>query len=370
MDLPSEFFTSLITFCLSMFAMGTSLYNSLDFISYCKNTTIIYRNITNTSTNFATHETHQTWGAAGIVIIFLPGMVMLPYGLYGAVIKERNLFSAIVFLVLFPIYPATLVIVQLAILYITINNVKQDNLDMTNVLIGFQAFFQCFPQIVLQGYTTIYGYETTKTQLIAIFACFILLVRTSMNYEIMMNKRTLTFVEPLTHKFKSFQCYAANIIFRSTSLSITIAFLRELSFIPICIIFVELVILSFIRYRKAAKKSDFFQCMYLSSLTNLGALNPSGMHDHGDDDLNNDLENTFEDKRGRQFVKMSSIVTFVHHALVLVSIMIPIWSNSKYFEQEHFKNVILIPGENNFLWLIGVTIMFGFYAMVLSMYLI
>ena len=149
MDLPSEFFNYSITFCLSMFAMVSSLCNTLDFISYSMNTTIIYSNITNTSTNFNPQETHQTWGAVSILIIFFPGMVMLPYGLYGAVIKVQNLFSAMVFLILFPIYPATLVIVQLAILYITINNVKQDNLDIINVLTVFQAFFQTYPQLLL-----------------------------------------------------------------------------------------------------------------------------------------------------------------------------------------------------------------------------
>ena len=46
------------------------------------------------------------------------------------------------------------------------------------------------------------------------------------------------------------------------------------------------------------------------------------------------------------------------------------WYDVEYFKQDEFKDVVLLPKKGNeFYYLIGFTIVLGFYSMVLSLHL-
>ena len=100
----------------------------------------------------------------------------------------------------------------------------------------------------------------------------------------------------------------------------------------------------------------------LSNLAVLNVYNTAEMNLLGDGEL--------PTKRSvHKFIRLSSIVTFIHHTLVLSSIMVMSKIYPTYFDQGQFRNVVLVPGGTFFFIAFGATIILGFYSMVLSLYL-
>ena len=71
----------------------------------------------------------------------------------------------------------------------------------------------------------------------------------------------------------------------------------------------------------------------------------------------------------RQFFRLTSITTYLHHTIVLVTIMAIAHSNPQYFKHWSWGNFWLKPDGNDFYWAFGVTLLMGFYSMILSLYL-
>ena len=102
----------------------------------------------------------------------------------------------------------------------------------------------------------------------------------------------------------------------------------------------------------------------MSSLSNLAVLNVYNITELDLSESEQPREQSIQ-----KFIRLSSIVTFIHHTLVLSSIMVISKAYPYYFHQEQLKNIILVPGGAFFFIVFGVTILLGFYSMVLSLYL-
>lgn len=159
------------------------ILNSLDFLGYD-----VRKTMSSTifgSTNVSDdHENHQTffdtkrkWGTIGIGIIFMPGIVLLPAVLMVAV-NDRN-WKVLLALLPIPMYP----IIQIGIsVYAVVSalmygKLSSETREYAMLVLGFEAFWESFSQMVLQGYTILYKYDITKVQMITIFASFTLLIR-------------------------------------------------------------------------------------------------------------------------------------------------------------------------------------------------
>ena len=121
--------------------------------------------------------------------------------------------------------------------------------------------------------------------------------------------------------------------------------------------------------------------MYLLSLSNGAVLNAYVFGEFTSEDAEiSDKNDKFEEKgkrsrsirlkqtNARKFIRMSSLLTFGHHAIVLSSIMILATINPEYFDQNQYKDLALRPDGCHFFWVFGVTLLMGVYSTVLSLY--
>ena len=70
------------------------------------------------------------------------------------------------------------------------------------------------------------------------------------------------------------------------------------------------------------------------------------------------------------FIHRTAIATFLHHTFVLSGIVILARTHPTYFNGDEFKLMVFKPNEgNDFYYIFGITILLGFYSMVLSLHL-
>ena len=363
----------LISFFTSILDVISDLINSLNFLGYNVTSSIF-----GGSANTTTYEQHIQWGYMSIGMMFLPGIITLPvFLMYLTTPRFRSLGGFIISLMMLPLHPIGLIAAQVLGMISHFDYVRKDFQQLAKILVGSEAFFKSFTKMVFQGYTIIYGYETTFIQIITILTSFILLAKTSIVFDIERFKENthtqLSFKETVNHTIKSLPCYATTIIFRALSFSLTISFLRFWSIIPIGFLFLELGLLSYIRYRNVNDKYDFFSSVYMSCAANCGVFVASNLskipskfadhHSYGE------ILEEAVDGNGQKFVRESSTVTYLHHTVVLVAIMVLASVHPHYFESDDYQGLILKPGSCHFLWVFGVTLTMGFYSLILSLYL-
>ena len=231
MGFYAELISYVVSLLTSAFDITSDIINSFDLMGFNASKTIFEAIIGPTNTN-KQFEVHQGWGIVGISAVFIPGIIVLPVIMYYLITREKRI-EALIALILLPMYPIALILMQIVNI-IVYYKYKNKNMETFVVLmIGMEAFFESFTQIVLQGYVILYGYNVTTTQIITIMASFILLAKTSICYDISVTEKELTFFEKLTHILNTLPCYITTILFRVSSFSLTIAFLRGISIIPI-----------------------------------------------------------------------------------------------------------------------------------------
>ena len=360
---------SLISIFASVFDITTDLRNSMDFLRY---------NVTNEGNqgNRTIERSDPVWTAVGIGIVFLPGLLSIPL-FFTTAITNRSWKGALAALILSLFYPITLIVVQLLMLLIACTgrggNGKNKGIQgVAMTMVGLEAFWESFPQMVLQVCTLLYGYPITPIQRVTIITSFILLAKTSISYDMMMTTSDLTLNETVKHILKTMPCYFTTIVSRVLSISLTISYLRIWSIVPITILFLELVLLSYRRYSKQKDRTnwDIFFSVYYSSLCNIGGINANNFSDAIRAEEKGVTDEELE--ASTWFIKLSSVITFLHHTAVLVTIVLVSWYHEGYLAQDQFEDLLVKKEEffwfENLNWVFGGTILLGFYGMVLSLY--
>ena len=375
-----QFFSNLATFLGSIVDVGSDVINSLDLLG--QNATkwlltstkicprVNFEDLKNRlcNPNNTQEILRDSWGYAGLGIIFLPGVVLFPYIVLGAIRNKYWKFLGLM-IVLLPIYPALLILTQLFSLISFCRGAKvhKSARQIGLMAFGMEAFFESFCQLVLQGYTILYGYQVTITQAVSISFSLLALARTSILFDITMKKVDFGFIETLRHTASILPCYASAIVFRVTSFSLTIAYFRHWSILPISLLFVELAVVSYLRYRNVEEKSRRFVFVYLTCLSNAGVLNANNIGEFA-----GDMQDRKDDADGKRFIRRSSVITFIHHAVVLCTIMVLTKVHPKYFTEGRINDIILRPEPNEphlccFYWVFGVTLLVGFMSMMLAL---
>ena len=188
-----EFVNALITFFSTAFDLGSDIVNSLDFIGLNATQSILKSTkICVTGFEFTWCPTLQTtcvyresWGYIGIFLVFLPGILLLPPCLCGA-IRNSNWKWLFLFIFMIPVYPITLIIVQLFSLLSACSWIDKGVQRVAMLALGMEAFIECFSQLTLQGFTRLYGYNITTTQVVSVTFSFLALARTSIMFDITM----------------------------------------------------------------------------------------------------------------------------------------------------------------------------------------
>ena len=358
----------MVTICSSMFDVGSDFINSLDLLGYNASTTIA-STVVGTTNDTEEFVAHQMWGYVGLGIMWLPGWLVLPIFILWS-FSARRCFFFIVGICLFATYPLAMIVIEMAFLIQTcykreIN--KSGKQFIMLLLISIEASYESFPQMVLQGYTIMYGYDVTKIQIVTIVTSFLLLSKTAITYDITATGKDLNFCQTIIHILKSIPIYCSTIVFRVLSFTLTIAYLRIYAVLPIIILFLELGIVSYIRYRNQEFGSELqmWQSIYGATLSNGGVLSINSFKEV--DDANDEKDTSENVEANRKFIQLSSITTFLHHTSVLIIILNGVLLiNPEYLNDEKFKYLILKPDNQLFYWAFGVTILIGLTSMVLS----
>ena len=405
MGYASNLFTASTTFGASTFDIGSDLINSLDFFGHDVSTTVsdglldiflskhnvttddIF-NVTSTDESKATHETHAKWGMLGIFIMFLPGIITIPPFIL-SLIRERNisgtivdlstkeaadvfqktdskqngLLGAIFVFCVMLFYPIAMLLVSFVSLCRAVGG-KAELMKMSTLMVGNEAFTECFPQILLQCFAIAYGYEATTVQKITIFASFLLLARVAIVYDLLGEKKELSFKETMIHTAKLLPVHVTTIMFRVSAFTLTLIFLREWAAIPICVLYFELLVITHMRYHNVKDNVICFRAIWYRSISNLAVLNLNTLVD-----TKMDEKDKPSDESCRNFILRSTLATFVHHVLVMTSIILLSFYYPEYFQREGFERlkVSLKPGGAYFNYGFSITYSLGLLSLLLCL---
>ena len=327
----------IFSFSASSLDMGFDFLNGLNFLGYCKSVSealsdrsfLAYSSIeskTNTaiaiaeepSENIVT-QLHQIWGTLSIMMIFLPGFVFwLPEII--SLISNGQCCDVLSFLLGSMFFPVYFIYIQLYAIIMTCCGKELDQQKKTRItqMTAAEAGIESTGQLMLQLFTIINGYPSGLIQKITIATSFLQIGRSVILQDIetkiwIKKEKPLKCCQSLIETLRRVPIYVPNIIFRTGSLVVTIAYLRIYSIIPILILVIELGRVSWKRFRKLNDRDSTFQV----TISNLGVLNsyafvmgarPFRNEDEDEEDVNN-------------FIVRSSVVTFVHHSIVIGVIM-------------------------------------------------
>ena len=353
MDIAKNTFT----FTSSSFDVGSDVVNALNFLGYfnanATNNTIIpfngshnFENYSRGAANVSENmictvgdlRTDEIWGVLGIIIVFLPGIIMISASLPSMISADG--WKGLLYILIMPVFPITLIVVPLYAVIKSCFAPNKNQFLMKNVIMsltGMESAIESCCQLLLQIFTLLYGYPISAIQMITIITSFFQMTRCSIMMDNEQKLRDmwrdmdeedrieLSFQQNLIDFIKRLPCYISTIVFRIMSLSLTMAFLRYWSIPLIGILVIELSVITLLRTKNRESKCQVIVETVSLVVSNLGVMNARSFIEDIDEDVidEDDVEN---------FVRRSSVATFVHHTLVLLAIMIMGFYDSEYMD--------------------------------------
>lgn len=312
--------------------IGTDLINSLDMIGFNTTSTIITE-VVNTVTDVAGNGTffsdllpevgnstssyHEDfiWGGVGLALIFAPGIPMAITILIEDFKDARSRCAAVL---AFTCYPIFIFIVQFW-------GICNSGMADTGIVlaVGGEAFFESGPQMVLQLFTIQYGYQTGPLQIATICLSFFLLAKTAVMVDLLYLETNGTKfenswkiccieipIQKIQHVLTVIPAYTTGIMFRIGALSITTAYLRYWSIIPIILLIVQ--------YAATANHLGYDkEDIPIAVISNLGSMTKGAMYT--------------DVKSSNMFLVISAMLTFFYHCTCLVTILVMTTVSPSYF---------------------------------------
>ena len=380
-------------FTSSAFDVGSDIANSMNFLgffnyntTYSSITSLALTSLTQPITSNTTMRLSATsemslcattderedliWGIFSLLIVFLPGFI------FGTTMTIQFILEDDwSYLFLFTVFAIPIISVGFPFLFlwyqllIIVRIWRNDGIDKLKTpitqFLGFEATVESTPQLLLQLFTIFNGYQSTLVQEVAIAASFFQIARCSILNDIetkiaIVHGEELSFKDSLLSTMYRLPMYASTIIFRVGSLAITMAYFRYLSLIPIAILLVTQTMIAWTRYKKLRSAiGNTKQLTFLLVASNIGAVNalPPGS------------QNAEEDQNVVQFIKNSTLASFIHHSALLIFIMTVAyifpdamnhWSSSCNFR--------LKPGTHAFWGVFGVVFLMGIFSLTTILY--
>ena len=324
----------------------------------------------------------KIWGSLSLFIVFLPGtLIAIPQVLESLLGKQyQDAIFAFFLMLIFPLlFPAFQVIKIMQIL------ISSDRLNKTMEKIdpylvswvGAEAYYESFPQLVLQLYILLNGYNVTKIQIGSILFSVVTITNTSMRTDIEMRchiknmPRTCT--ENIKERITNLPCYLSTIAFRAVSFALTIAYLREVSIGTNLFLLMILAIISFKRVNCRSNGEDKFSDAANYCFTNFGVMSVHGLGLDTEENENGKRRQDEEDPTAiTKFIRYSNLFSFIHHIAVLAIIMLlgyfKIWKYLEFFEYLEDDQLLLKPKTPTFYWMFSTTILMGCYSNNLLFY--
>ena len=176
----------------------------------------------------------------------------------------------------------------------------------------------------------------------------------------------VSFKETLQFGIKRIPCYASTIIFRAMSLCFTMAFLRFYAFIPLAILFFELMYVSLVRMRKRKRLDDRYINAFLLAIFNLGSMNAYTCWMTDEEQL--DASEKESDEDVMKFIRWSSMITTIHHTSVLSLIIILAKWKPDCFEHWNSESFLLNIEQRDTYYILAFVFLLGFYSLTVLFY--
>ena len=145
------------------------------------------------------------------------------------------------------------------------------------------------------------------------------------------------------------------------SLSLTMAFLRIWSIIPISMLVIEISIIGWMRHREMDNRMDAFLKVANLTLGNIGVMTAYSF-----------LSKPDNEESAQKFVCRSSIVVFLHHTVTLSVIMVLVWHDPNSMEHWSWSSFLLNPTQttsyHDLFWTFGCSILMGCYSLTVVMF--
>ena len=395
-----------LTFSSSLFDVVSDVINSLNFLGYYKNTTDIDSFYTNRSRfleNFTyidsgvcnntlereveeNDQVHQIWGILSMVLVFLPGIVggfcLTAVILYEAAeqksCKVAQVAQVFVLLVVSIMFPFAFLISQLTVLVMVCMNeeIDQDIQFFITGITNIEASVESVGQLCLQLFTILYGYPSGLIQKITICTSFIQIARCAILNDIEANlvadEKQLTFCESFWEIVQRLPAYVTTIIFKVASLALCMAYLRVYSIIPMIVLIFEQGLITWIRVKKQENWPNEVKALFGFYLifNNIGVVNAYTLFNGMCYWIKEFRLRRIKEKEEEiiNFVCQLSIVTFIHHSTVLVSIMLIGWNYPDTFEHWTSPKFLLSPCEPYFYFVFTVVLLIGVYSLTVILY--
>ena len=159
-----------VTFFTSVFDVISDFINSMEFLGYgiSSHDTDIVPGQNDTEITF-NDRAHPNWAICSILTIFLPGILS---GIPALIQKyyDKNYPGMLLAAAVMLLFPFILVVQQIRGIINAYRKQKRgfNSRDDHAYYVGAEAYFESFPQLVLQLYTICNGYEMTNIQIISI----------------------------------------------------------------------------------------------------------------------------------------------------------------------------------------------------------
>ena len=265
--------------------------------------------------------TDPVWAVVGICIVTLPGVFLMtqtdgPLKEGAHLMKKFWITRKLKYFVKFFVYGIGIICYPAMLLFTQMIAIWQNDtewFEVVMVLAGLQAVFNSFPHLGLELYMYLNGGERHYSQIVLIVTSFIFLITNAIRLDIIGNKaRFQATREKIIYGLKVLPQHATCITFRVMSLVLTFSFIRWYALLPTFLYILEIMIL--VGYTITAD----WDVVYNVGLTNIGMTNIGFVKFLTDkkklpEDLNN---------RMQKFVRLSSVVTFVHHTVILGLLLI------------------------------------------------
>ena len=349
------------TFIASVSDITSDFINSLDFLGYD-----ISAKITDSMSgreHKINNRVDPNWAVWSMFTIFLPGILS---GIPALIQKsyDKNWPGIFIAASVVLLFPFLLITQQIRGIINTCKKGKNSHhfLDDLAGYVGAEAYFESFPQLVLQVYTICNGYCVTTIQIISIVFSLFSIAKTSVSTDTYMTKylkeTSATFDQYLVHTIQSLPSYLATILFRVASFSLTITFLRHYAIATCFILLAELAIPCYFRIKLIKDRSCIIDDSLYIWLTNIGVTNAHGLGTEFKED----------NKVVAHFIRNSSLTTFFHHISILIMIMVISIYNPEFFDHWKGDDFRLKPGSCHFYWAFALTFVMGCYSLNLILY--
>ena len=142
-------------------------------------------------------------------------------------------------------------------------------------------------------------------------------------------------------------------------------YFRVYSIIPIALLVSELILISWVRVKNNKEWSYRlkFAVGFFLVFSNIGVVNFYTLFNSSDE-----KEDQERDEEIINFVRRSSIITFIHHLTTLILIMVIGWNYPDTFEHWTSPKFLLSPCESHFYYVFTIVILIGVYSLTVVLY--